>query len=100
MGDDLISVDLACITSFNLHHPSDLYSKEDNIKYLPHDIIVGVAIALNRLGHFNVAADLAYNHILSSGLLDNYKAIFEVVSCFALGRRVDMALEVAEKLLF
>lgn len=99
ISDDLISVDLACITSFNLHHPSDLYSKEDNIKYLPHDIIVGVAMALNRLGHSNVAAELAYNHILSSGLLDNYKAIFEVVSCFTLGRRVDMALKVAEKLL-
>jgi len=96
--NDLILVDLVGLISFNLHLKKR-YPKEIITTHLPHDILVGIALVLHRLGHHNIAADIAYQHILSSSLLGNYEIAFEIVSCFALGRRVDMAIEVSEQIL-
>ncbi|MBA7550278.1 hypothetical protein ES705_42788 [subsurface metagenome] len=95
--NDLILVDLAGLTTFNIQHP--MYSKEKVKTYLAHDILVGISFALHMLGHDNIAADIACEHILSSSLLCNYKLISEIVSCFILARRVDIALKLAEQVL-
>lgn len=100
--EELISVDIVGLSSFNLHTPTSLYDKK-NINKLCHDIIIGIAIAFNRLGQSNIATDLAFDHVLESNLLENadklLPLVFEIVSCFVQGRRIDLAMELAENIL-
>ena len=93
---DLIEIHLSGISSCTLHISSKNYSKE-KIKYLPHDVLIAISLALHVLGHDNIAAEIAIEHILSSGLCKEFNIILAVVGCFATSRKIDMALKIAKQ---
>lgn len=95
---DIILIDLASLVTFTLHI-SRPYSNEQIRAYFHNDIIVGIALALNRLGQSSIAAEISYNHILASTLLDYPDTVFEIASFFVKGRKIDMAIKLAESLL-
>lgn len=94
--NDLIEINIAGIYGCTFHISPKTYSKE-NIHELPHDVLVAISLALHGLGHDNIAADIAKEHILASGLRKQFEVIREIAACFALARRVDLALNVAKE---
>jgi tetratricopeptide (TPR) repeat protein len=100
ISKDLILIDFAGLTSFKLTNTKGLYNdRESIINYIGHDIIILIALLLSRLGHYNIAAIVAYDHILLSNIINNYQILFGIISCFALGKRIDMALRLSERIL-
>lgn len=94
--NDLIEINLAGIYSCTFHISPTTYSKE-NFHELPHDVLIAISLALHGLGHDSIAADIAKEHILVSGLRKQFEVIREIAACFALSRRVDLALNVAKE---
>lgn len=93
---DLIEINLAGIYGCTFHIFPKTYSKE-NIHELPHDVLIAISLALHGLGHDSIAADIAKEHILASGLRKQFEVIREIAACFAFARRVDLALNVAKE---
>ena len=94
---NIILVDIFGITTFNLHLKG--YPKEKILTHLPHDVLIGIAFVLHKLGHHSIAADIAEKHILSSNILSNYNLILEIINCFILSRRIDISLKLSEQIL-
>lgn len=98
--NDLILIDFAGLTSFKLTGTKELYNdRQDIIDHIAHDLIILIAFLLGRLGHYNIAAIVAYDHILLSNIMKNYQILYGIISCFALGKRIDMALRLSEHIL-
>jgi|GEM_PF-3051902 len=101
--DNLLQIKIAGLSLFNLHITDEnkLFGNSiDKIKrFLPHDILVGISIALHRLGHDTIASEIAYQHILSSNLWDNYAIAFEIMDCLSHTRKIDKAIKLAEEIL-
>lgn len=95
---DLIEIHLSGVFGCTFHISSKNYSKE-RIKHLPHDVLIAISLALHGLGHDNIAADIANEHILSSSLFKNFKILLPIISCFTASRRIDEALKIAKQYL-
>src|SRR3989338_5171465 len=93
---DLIEIHLSGVYGCTLHISSKNYS-EEKIKHLPHDVLIAISLALHGLGHDNIAADIANEHILSSSQFKNLKIVLQIVSCFTASRRIDEALKIAKQ---
>jgi tetratricopeptide (TPR) repeat protein len=99
VANELIQVNLMGLAAFNLHINKYSYATEDAKSQLPHDVLMGIAIFLHRLGHDNFAAEISHEHLEKSSLTNNFTALTEVVSCLLNADRVDLALGIAEKML-
>ena len=98
--NDLILIDFAGITTFTLSRTEVLYPDRQNLlDHIGHDIMILIAFLLYRLGHYNIAAFIAYDHILLSNVMKDNQILFGILSCFALGKRIDMALRLSERIL-
>jgi len=96
--DDIIVIDFVGLKGCSFHIKEG-YSKEEVKNNLPHDVFVGIAFVLNALGHHNIAAEIASKNILSSRFIKNEEFVLGITSCFALARRIDLALMLSEQIL-
>lgn len=97
--DELIQVNLLGLSSFNLRLTKNAYGTIDVENRMPHDVMVGLAIFLHRLGYDTYAADIVLNHLERSSLLNHVILLKEIVAGSMRGNRVDVALRVAEMIL-
>lgn len=103
IDEKLISVNIASLTSFSLHLACEYFETRD-IQKMGHDIIILIALTLNQLGHSDIASELSYDHILESIFFENEKffenqILFSILSCFLTGRRFDLAIDLANKIM-
>jgi tetratricopeptide (TPR) repeat protein len=96
--NEIIKVDIVGLTGFVLHHHRS-YSKKEIENELSYDILVSISIAIGRLGHNNIAVQIAEKSILKSSLLKNYKILFCVLDSFIKAKRIDLAFSISEQAL-
>ncbi|MGB8990780.1 MAG: DUF4365 domain-containing protein [Desulfobaccales bacterium] len=98
--NEIILVDFAGFTTFRISNPIKYYiDRQKAIQYLAHDILIMIAFLFHRLGYNNIAAEIAYEHFLSSSLLNDIGILSGIISCFALSKRMDLALNLSERVL-
>ncbi len=97
--DELIQVNLLGLSSFNLHLSKHAYDASAVESRMPHDVMVGVAIFLYRLGYDAYASDIVMNHLEHSSLLNHVILLKEIVAGSMRGNRIDAAIRVAGLLL-
>jgi len=97
ISEDKAEVYLASGTGFTLH-ASKRHKSKVALSTLPYDILVGIAVALDRVGHSNIAARLIAEYATSSSIIVEPKIAMIGVECMIRAHRVTEALQLSERL--
>lgn len=95
--NDKFAIDLAGAHGFTLHTAKG-YPVEFALSKFPCDILVGAALALDSLGHSNLAARLVAEYVTNSSLIKQPEIVMRAARCMARANRVTEALQLSESL--
>jgi len=95
--NDQVAISLGGIPSFTLH-TSKVPLEGDVLSYFPYDVLLGVALALDKLGHSNTAARLITEYAPHCSIRKIAKVGFRLAFCLARAQRITEALELSEAL--
>jgi len=90
-------VELTTAGSFTLHTSKGILV-EDTLSKFPSDVLIGVAVALDNMGHSNAAALLIREFATSSYIIGHPEIVIRLAMCMARAHRVAEALQLSEVL--
>lgn len=89
-------VDLQSVTTATLHHEHD--GPEKHLDRFPSDIGLGVALALDQVGHADLAARLAVRTADTAAIIEEPDVLFWIVGVLARTHRIHEAVDLADAL--
>jgi tetratricopeptide (TPR) repeat protein len=97
ISNDKVTIDLANANRFILHTSAG-YPPEKVLPHFPSDVLIGVALALEKAGHFNIAARLAGEFAANSSIIKSSEIVVRLARCMARAQRITEAFQLSEKL--
>jgi tetratricopeptide (TPR) repeat protein len=94
IANDKAEIYLKSGSGFTLHTSKS----EVQLSQFPYDILVGIALALDNAGHFNLAARVFSEYAASSSIIVKPEIALIGVGCMIRGHRVIEALQLSERL--
>lgn len=101
VSNDNIAIDILGLASMTIHYePSSVGSIEPKKSINPYyAVIIGIALCLSKLGHAPIVADIIFENIFTSGMLQNTHLGDKILFMFIESNRIDLAIQFSNRIL-